>query len=106
MKKFGIRLFFIFTLILLGGCTIDKKNDEQQIVNQAKETTIQYFKEKHNLDVVITGHEFPPSDFQAVFITGYVKDDKSQEFSVEVEFAGGKYKIGSISRSENLKLNY
>ncbi|MGE1106410.1 hypothetical protein ACQJ2X_10205 [Bacillus wiedmannii] len=106
MKKYGIRLFFIFTLILLGGCTIDQKNEEQQIVNQATETTIQYFKEKHNLDVVITGHSFPPNDFQTVFIDGYVKDDKSKEFSVDVEFGDGEYRAGSISRSENFKLNY
>ncbi|KMQ01832.1 MULTISPECIES: hypothetical protein [Bacillus cereus group] len=106
MKKYGIRLFFIFTFILLGGCTIDQKNEEQQIVNKAKETTIQYFKEKHNLDVVITGHSFPPNDFQTVFIDGYVKDDKSKEFSVDVEFGDGEYRVGSISRSENFKLNY
>ncbi|MDF9610865.1 hypothetical protein P5763_02030 [Bacillus cereus] len=106
MKKYAIRLFFIFTLILLGGCTIDQKNEEQQIVNKAKETTIQYFKEKHNLDVVITGHSFPPNDFQTVFIDGYVKDDKSKEFSVDVEFGDGDYRVGSISRSEKFKLNY
>jgi len=106
VKKYAIRLFFIFTLILLGGCTIDQKNEEQQIVNKAKETTIQYFKEKHNLDVVITGHSFPPNDFQTVFIDGYVKDDKSKEFSVDVEFGDGEYRVGSISRSENFKLNY
>ncbi|PGZ08351.1 hypothetical protein COE30_13245 [Bacillus cereus] len=97
MKKYSIRLFFIFTLILLGGCTIDQKNDEQQIVNQAKETTIQYFKEKHNLDVVITGHEFSPNDFQTVFIDGHVKGDKSKTFGVGVEYGGGEYNIGSIS---------
>ncbi|PEC81743.1 hypothetical protein COK00_32360 [Bacillus cereus] len=106
MKKYGIRLFFIFTLILLGGCTINQKNEEQQIVNKAKETTIQYFKEKHNLDVVITGHSFPPNDFQTVFIDGYVKNDKSKEFSVDVEFGDGEYRVGSISRSKNFKLNY
>ncbi|MGG0706667.1 hypothetical protein [Bacillus paramobilis] len=106
MKKYGIRLFFTFTLILLGGCTIDQKNEEQQIVNKATETTIQYFKEKHNLDVVITGHSFPPNDFQTVFIDGYVKGDKSKEFSVDVEFGDGDYRVGSISRSENFKLNY
>ncbi|MCQ6285215.1 MULTISPECIES: hypothetical protein [Bacillus cereus group] len=106
MKKYSIRLFIIFTLILLGGCTIDQKNEEQQIVNKAKATTIQYFKEKHNLDVVITGHSFPPNDFQTVFIDGYVKDDKSKEFSVDVEFGNRDYRVSSISRSENFKLNY
>ncbi|MGG2933734.1 hypothetical protein ABEO66_06055 [Bacillus pacificus] len=106
IKKISFFLFFIFILSILGGCMIDQKNEEQQIVNEAKETTIQYFKEKHNLDVVITGHSFPPNDFQTVFIDGYVKDDKSKEFSVDVEFGDGEYRVGSISRSENFKLNY
>ena len=80
MKKYAIRLFFIFTFILLGGCTIDQKNEEQQIVNKATETTIQYFKEKENLEVIITSHKFAPNDFQTVFINGHVKDDKSKTF--------------------------
>ena len=78
MKKYAIRLFFIFTLILLGGCTLDQKNEEQQIVNKATETTIQYFKEKENLDVVITKHKFAPKDFQSVWVSGHVKDDKNK----------------------------
>ncbi|ACO27138.1 hypothetical protein ABE42_32575 [Bacillus thuringiensis] len=106
IQKFSFHLLFILILGTLGGCTMDQKNTEQQIVNKAKETTIQYFKEKHNLDVVITGHSFPPNDFQTVFIDGYVKDDKSKEFSVDVEFGDGEYRVGSISRSENFKLNY
>ncbi|WIY62150.1 hypothetical protein QRY57_06480 [Bacillus arachidis] len=106
MRKCCLGLIMVFILIFIGGCSMDQKNEEQQVVEKAKETTIKYFKEKHNLDVVITGHEFPPSDFQTVFIDGYVKDDKSKEFSVDVEFANGEYKISGISRSENLKLNY
>ena len=103
MKKYAIRLFFIFTLILLGGCTIDQKNEEQQIVNKATETTIQYFKEKENLDVVITKHQFAPKDFQSVWISGHVKDDKNKTFSADVEYAND-YHIGSISTSEGFDL--
>lgn len=105
MKKYAIRLFFIFTLILLGGCTIDQKNEEQQIVNKATETTIQYFKEKENLDVVITKHKFAPKDFQSVWISGHVKDDKNKTFSAAVEFAND-YHIGSISTSEGFDLKH
>ncbi|ACO27447.1 hypothetical protein ABE42_32585 [Bacillus thuringiensis] len=104
MKKCDIRLFIILTLILLGGCTIDQKNEEQQIVEKANETAIQYFKEKENLDVVITGYEFAPSDFQTVFIDGHVKGDKSKTFGVGVEYGGGEYNISSRSYSKNLKL--
>ncbi|TBX75979.1 hypothetical protein E0M25_15575 [Bacillus mycoides] len=104
MKKFGIRLFIILTLILLGGCTMDKKNDEQQIVNKAEKVTIEYFKEKENLEVTLTSHKFAPNDFQTVFINGHVKDDKSKTFSVDVEYGGGEYRISSMSHSKNLEL--
>ncbi|EJQ91929.1 hypothetical protein IGW_03736 [Bacillus cereus ISP3191] len=105
MKKHAIRLFFIFTLILLGGCTINQKNEEQQIINKATETTIQYFKEKENLDVVITKHQFAPKDFQSVWISGHVKDDKNKTFSADVEYAND-YHIGSISTSEGFDLKH
>ncbi|MDF9610867.1 DUF1433 domain-containing protein [Bacillus thuringiensis serovar pingluonsis] len=105
MKKCDIRLFFIFTLILLGGCTINQKNEEQQIINKATETTIQYFKEKENLDVVITKHQFAPKDFQSVWISGHVKDDKNKTFSADVEYAND-YHIGSISTSEGFDLKH
>ncbi|MGN4613933.1 DUF1433 domain-containing protein [Bacillus cereus group sp. MYBK71-2] len=105
MKKYGIRLFFIFTLILLGGCTIDQKNEEQQIVNKATETTIQYFREKENLDVVITKHKFAPKDFQSIWISGHVKDDKNKKFSADVEYAND-YHIGSISTTKNFELKH
>ncbi|AUD24620.1 DUF1433 domain-containing protein [Bacillus cereus group sp. BC251] len=105
MKKYSIRLFFIFTLILLGGCTLDQKNEEQQIVNKATETTIQYFKEKENLDVVITKHKFAPKDFQSVWVSGHVKDDKNKKFSADVEYAND-YHIGSISTTKNFELKH
>ncbi|HHT7141393.1 DUF1433 domain-containing protein [Bacillus anthracis] len=105
MKKHAIRLFFTFILILLGGCTIDQKNEEQQIVNKATETTIQYFKEKENLDVEITKHQFAPKDFQSVWISGHVKDDTNKTFSAAVEYAND-YHIGSISTSEGFDLKH
>ena len=42
------------------------KNCRTKIVEKANETAVKYFKEKENLDVVITGYEFAPSDFQTV----------------------------------------
>ncbi len=82
----------------------DKAKEEQQIVDKAKEVTIKYFKEREDLDVVITGYEFAPNDFQTVFIDGHVKGDESKKFGVGVEYGGGEYNISSRSYSENLKL--
>ncbi|RAS98114.1 hypothetical protein A6E25_23800 [Bacillus cereus] len=103
IKKISFFLFFIFISSILGGCTINPKNDEQQIINKATETTIQYFKEKENLDVVITKHQFAPKEFQSVWISGHVKDDKNKKFSADVEYAND-YHIGSISTSEGFDL--
>lgn len=96
MKKYTIRLFFIFTLILLGGCTINQKNEEQQIINKATETTIQYFKEKENLEVTITNHRFPSNDIETIFITGHIKDDTNKKFTTSIDYKDD-YNIGSIS---------
>ncbi|WP_242220403.1 hypothetical protein [Bacillus cereus group sp. BfR-BA-01380] len=104
MKTIHSYLFSTLILIILCGCNMNQKNKEQQIVDKAKETTINYFKEKQDLDVIITGYDFAPKDFQTVFIYGHVKDDKSKSFTADVEYGGGKYRIGSMSRSENLKL--
>ncbi|MBP3970960.1 DUF1433 domain-containing protein [Bacillus sp. WL1] len=103
IKKISFCLLFILILSTLGGCTINQKNEEQQIVNKATETTIQYFKEKENLEVVITKHKFAPKDFQSVWISGHVKDDKNKTFSADVEYAND-YHIGSISTSEGFDL--
>jgi len=84
---------------------MDKKKEEQQIVEVANETTIKYFQEKENLDVVITQHEFAPKDFQSVWISGHVKDDKNKKFSADVEYAND-YHIGSITTSEGFELKH
>ncbi|WP_242229346.1 DUF1433 domain-containing protein [Bacillus cereus group sp. BfR-BA-01329] len=105
IKKISFFLFFIFISSILGGCTINQKNEEQQIINKATETTIQYFKEKENLDVEITKHQFAPKDFQSVWISGHVKDDKNKKFSADVEYAND-YHIGSISTTKNFELKH
>lgn len=102
IKKISFFLSFIFILGILGGCTMDKKNEEQQIVEKAQERTIQYFKEKQDLDVVITDYRFGPSDLQGIFISGYIKNDESKTFNITIEYGGDEYTIGSISTSENL----
>jgi len=106
IKNFIICIFFISILSILGGCSMNQqqKNEEQQIIDKATERTVNFFKEKQNLEVVITDHEFGPSDLQVIFISGYVKDDKDKTFDVAVQYGGNKYTIGSISKSENLQL--
>lgn len=102
-KKVLFSLILIFFITILGGCTMENKQDEQQIVDKAKEETVKYFKETEGLDVTITKHKFGPKDFQTILITGYVTDDKSKEFTASVQYANN-YHIGSISTTNNFDL--
>ncbi|MEH7785666.1 DUF1433 domain-containing protein, partial [Bacillus thuringiensis] len=52
---------------------MQENNKEKQIVDKATEKTINYFKEKQNLDVTITDYRFPSNDLESVFITGHIK---------------------------------
>ncbi|MEK4742662.1 MULTISPECIES: DUF1433 domain-containing protein [Bacillus] len=101
-KRIAIFLFFTFIFTILGGCNVEN-NEEEQIINKAKEETIKYFKEEEKVDVTITKHKFAPKDLQSIFISGYVTDDKSKEFSVAVEYANN-YHIGTVSTTKNFKL--
>ncbi|PEW80465.1 DUF1433 domain-containing protein [Bacillus cereus] len=98
-------LIFIVIITILEGCNMndDKKQEEQKIVKKVEEVTIKYFKEEEKVDVTITKHKFAPKDLQSIFISGYVTDDKSKEFSVAVEYANN-YHIGIVSTTKNFKL--
>ncbi|PDZ49987.1 DUF1433 domain-containing protein [Bacillus sp. AFS094611] len=102
-KKISFYFLLILVFATLEGCTVNNKKEEQLTVDKATETTIKYFKEKENLDIVITKHKFAPKDFQSVWISGHVKDDKNKTFSAAVEYAND-YHIGSISTSEGFDL--
>lgn len=84
---------------------MDKKNEEQQIVDKAKAETVKYFKETEGLHVTITEHKFGPKDFQTILISGYVTNDKSKEFTTSVQYANN-YHIGSISTTSNFDLKH
>ncbi|PDZ49984.1 DUF1433 domain-containing protein [Bacillus sp. AFS094611] len=102
-KKISFYLVLILILTILGGCTAKQEQDEQQIIEKAKEETIQYFKKTEGLEVSITDHEFGPKDFQTISISGYVTNDKTKEFTASVEYANN-YHIGAISTTKNLEL--
>ncbi len=54
---------------------------------------------------MITKHKFAPKDFQSVWVSGHVKDDKNKKFSADVEYAND-YHIGSISTTKNFELKH
>ncbi|EMA6344694.1 DUF1433 domain-containing protein [Bacillus cytotoxicus] len=101
-KCIFLAIFFLVT-IMIGGCNMGPNDKEQQIVEKASEVTINYFKEKENLEVTITNHRFPSNDIETVFITGHIKNDKNKKFTASIDY-NAHYSIGSISTTNfNLK---
>ncbi|TXR65192.1 DUF1433 domain-containing protein [Bacillus sp. AY18-3] len=94
-KRLFFYLVFIFIITTLGGCN-NENNTEEEIINKATEETIQYFKEKENLEVTITNHRFPSNDIETIFITGHIKDDTNKKFTTSIDYKDD-YNIGSIS---------
>ncbi|OOR30717.1 DUF1433 domain-containing protein [Bacillus cereus] len=103
-KRLFFYLVFIFIITTLGGCN-NENNTEEEIINKAKEETIQYFKKTEGLDVTITDHEFGPKDFQTILISGFVTNDESKKFTASVQYAND-YHIGSISASNNFDFKH
>ncbi len=104
-KKVLFSLILIILITIFGGCTMENKQQEQQVIDKAKEETIKYFKETEGLDVTITKHKFGPKDFQTILISGYVTNDKSKKFTASVQYAND-YHIGSISASNNFDFKH
>ncbi|HFK1475160.1 TPA: DUF1433 domain-containing protein [Bacillus paranthracis] len=102
IRKFTFFVFFIFVSTIIGGCNMQENNKEKQIVDKATEKTINYFKEKQNLDVTITDYRFPSNDLESVFITGHIKDDESKEFTATIDY-NNNYNVGSVSTNFSLK---
>lgn len=96
IKKYTFLTLFILLTTMIGGCNMGQNEKEQQIVNKATETTIQYFKEKENLEVTIMNHRFPSNDIETIFITGHIKDDTNKKFTTSIDYKDD-YNIGSIS---------
>lgn len=61
--------------------------EEQALLDQAKETVIQYFKEQFDLEVQITGAKKVPS-FVAdeIDVEGFVKGHEDQTFNLSVNY--------------------
>ncbi|MDP1457681.1 MULTISPECIES: DUF1433 domain-containing protein [Bacillus cereus group] len=107
-KKVLFSLILIILITIFGGCTMENKQEkqqEQQVIDKAKEETIKYFKETEGLDVTITKHKFGPKDFQTILISGYVTNDESKKFTASVQYAND-YHIGSISASNNFDFKH
>ncbi|PFE03331.1 hypothetical protein COE15_26840 [Bacillus cereus] len=80
---------------------MEHKNEqkEQVIKDKAEKVAIQYFKEKENIDITVTGSKFAPSDFGSIFVSGHVTNESTRKILVDVIYTDNyRIEITGIDR--------
>ncbi|MCT1403562.1 hypothetical protein M4D81_31650 [Paenibacillus sp. p3-SID867] len=67
--------------------TDDITNNDDELMSQARETAIQFFKEKYDLDVEVTNQKKMPTYVaDEIDVEGYVIGHKDQTFNISVNY--------------------
>lgn len=96
VRKYCLGLIMVFILIFIGGCSMDQKNEEQQIIDKATEIAIQHFKETEHTDIVVTKTKFAPKELGGIFVIGYVKGNKERKVTATIHY-NNNYEVESIT---------
>lgn len=79
-------LMMVFT-IFLGGCQNMNASEKEALYQEAEATVIQHFKQKFELDVVITSKELlPEMAVSQIGLKGHVKDHEDQSFGISYDY--------------------
>ncbi|MCP1136459.1 hypothetical protein NKT34_24455 [Paenibacillus polysaccharolyticus] len=79
-------LMMVFT-ILLGGCQKMTESEKQALYQEAEKVVVQHFKEKFELDVVVTSKELlPEMAMSQIGLKGHVKDHDDQTFGISYDY--------------------
>jgi hypothetical protein len=81
----------LIMIVLLGGCQNVNKSENENLMQEAKNLAIQYFKDEYGLDVEITDQE-KLAEYISPQITmkGYVKDKPEESFNISVDYEDKK----------------
>ncbi|EJR57121.1 hypothetical protein IIM_00230 [Bacillus cereus VD107] len=96
MKKLIHFFLFISIILILGGCTMENKQEQEKIISKAKETAILHFKETKNVDIVVTETQFAPNDVGGIFVMGHVKGDTNRKITATINY-DNNYEVESIT---------
>ncbi|PEA18358.1 hypothetical protein CN996_28130 [Bacillus cereus] len=91
MKKLVYAVLLFSIIFILGGCNMKNDEKEKEIINKAKETAIQHFKETKNLDIVVTETKFAPNELGGIFVIGYVKGNKERKVNATIDYEHDYY---------------
>ncbi|MDP4095737.1 hypothetical protein OIN60_02895 [Paenibacillus sp. P96] len=75
------------------------ETDKQALFNEADPFAVDYFKEKFNIEIVITDHKLLPTmAVSEVSVIGHVKGHEDQKFNLTYDYKKNVVTGGSVSR--------
>ncbi|MFB5676495.1 hypothetical protein ACE3NQ_29025 [Paenibacillus terreus] len=78
------------------------ETDRQALYNEADPVAVDYFKEKFNLEIVITEHKLLPTmAVSEVSVIGHVKDHEDQYFNLSYDYK--KKAVAGFSMSQEFE---
>ena len=95
----GFIALIIMVTLILGGCSNMKESEKQALYQEAESSVVQYFKQKYELDVVITSKELlPEMAVSQIGLKGHVKDHEDQSFGISYDYKRKQPRIWSLAR--------
>ena len=100
--KIGLVVIMIFAIFVLGGCQNMTESEKQAYFQEAEKKATSYFKDKYELDVVITSKELlPEMALDSIAMEGHVAEHKDQEFTISYDY--NEKKIKNLGMSPAIK---
>ncbi|URJ60996.3 hypothetical protein [Paenibacillus polymyxa] len=80
-------MVLIALILILGGCQKVNKDEDAELISQAKATAIKHMKDEYGLDVEITyEHKLPTYVSNKIDFKGNVKEHQEQTFDIAVDY--------------------
>ncbi|PFP22718.1 hypothetical protein COJ96_25120 [Bacillus sp. AFS073361] len=78
--------------------------EKDTISKRAKETAVEFMKEKENINFVPKDVEYTNAvGGGTVWVEGYDKEEPSQKYSVTVNYEDDKYTVGGVGSGDEVK---
>ncbi|MNL15879.1 hypothetical protein D3C87_1368920 [compost metagenome] len=106
MKKKIILGILAAIILVIGGYYVFIKLEDKEIARQATEVATHYFKDKYNLELIITDYQIYPSYVNdEVVLSSHIKGDEEAFLSISLDYTDD-YKLTGVSGAEWLIKKY
>ncbi|WP_051865667.1 hypothetical protein [Metabacillus indicus] len=86
MIKKKIFISFLFMVTIISGCGKEGGMEKKEIKKMASNVAKEYMLVEEDIDLVVTDVQITNDDVGVAFVNGYEKNDKTEEYSVMINY--------------------